>query len=260
VQYSVRYIVGFAAAVCVVCALAVSVSAVALKDLQLVNKQLDQQKNVLSVSGLVESTRGLSSEQVEQLFSDSIRARVIVLETGEYDESIDATTFDQRKAAKDPATSVAAPENKSKVRRLPTHALIYEVMDGDRVSRVILPIEGMGLWSTLYGYIALSGDDVNTVQGITYYDQKETAGLGGEVENPRWKALWPGRRVFDARWQPVITVKKGRAGSPEEDPHSVDGLSGATLTSNGVTNMLRFWMGDTGFGPFLASYRAAKGI
>jgi len=260
VQYSVQYIVGFAAAVCVVCALAVSVSAVSLRDLQLANKQLDQQKNVLSVSGLVESADDLSADEIAQLFETSMRARVIDLSTGEYDESIDATGFDQRKAAKDPDTSSVAPPNPSKIRRLPTHALVYEVMDGDHVTRVILPIEGMGLWSTLYGYIALSGEDANTVQGITYYDQKETAGLGGEVENPRWKALWPGRLVFNKSWQPVLTVKKGAAGTPAEDPHRVDGLSGATLTSNGVTNMLRFWMGEQGFGPYLSNYRAARGI
>jgi Na+-transporting NADH:ubiquinone oxidoreductase subunit C len=260
VQYSVQYIVGFAAAVCVVCALAVSVSAVSLKDLQLANKRLDRQKNVLSVSGLVESTDGLTAQQVEQYFADSIRARIIDLETGEYDDSIDPATFDQQKAAKDPATSEPAPPNPSKIMRLPDHALVYEVMDGDQVSRIILPIQGMGLWSTLYGYIALSGDDSNTVEGITYYDQAETAGLGGEVENPRWKAHWPGRKVFNSSWQPVIKVKKGEAGPPSEDPYQVDGLSGATLTSNGVTNMLRFWMGEEGFGPYLAHYRAARGI
>ncbi len=259
-QYSVQYIVGFAAAVCVVCALAVSVSAVALRDMQVANKQLDQQKNVLSVSGLVESTDGLSAEDVQALFEGSIRARVIDLETGEYDDSIDPASYDQRKAAKDPAMSEAAPPNPSKITRVPKYALVYEVMEGDEVSRIILPIEGMGLWSTLYGYIALSGSDSNTVEGITYYDQKETAGLGGEVENPSWKALWPGRQVFNTSWQPVLKVKKGQAGPPAEDPYQVDGLAGATLTSNGVTNMLRFWMGEQGFGPYLANYRATRGI
>jgi Na+-transporting NADH:ubiquinone oxidoreductase subunit C len=127
------------------------------------------------------------------------------------------------------------------------------------VETLILPIEGMGLWSTLRGYIALD-HDANTIRGITYYEQGETAGLGGEVDNPRWKALWPGRKAFDSRWRPVIGVKKGAAGPPETDPHQVDGLAGATLTSNGVTNMLRFWLGENGFGPFLAQYRAQEGI
>ena len=259
-QSSVQYIVGFAAAVCVVCAVAVSVSAVALKDRQDANKLLDQQKNVLAVSGLVESTAGLSSEDVGRIFSESIRSRVIDLQTGEYVDNIDPATFDQRKASKDPEQSHPAPANPSKIARVPDHAMVYEVVENDEMKTLIIPISGMGLWSTLYGYIALSGADTNTVEGITYYDQKETAGLGGEVENPRWKALWPGRKVFNASWQPVLKVRKGRAGSPDADPYQVDGLSGATLTSNGVTNMLRFWMGDEGFGPFLSNLRAAKGI
>ncbi len=259
-QYSVQYIVGFAAAVCVVCALAVSVAAVGLRPMQVANKQLDRQKNVLSVSGLVESTDDLAPEDVKRIFEESIVARAVNLETGEYDDAVDAATYDQLKAAKDPATSDPAPPNPSKITRVPKVAVIYEVMDGDQVSRFILPIEGMGLWSTLYGYIAISGADSNTVEGITYYDQAETAGLGGEVENPSWKALWPGRRIYNKSWQPVIKVKKGAAGPPATDPYEVDGLSGATLTSNGVTNMLRFWMGNDGFGPFLSNYRAAKGI
>lgn len=259
-QYSVQYIVGFAAAVCVVCALFVSVSAVSLKDLQTANKVLDRQKNVLSVSGLVESADDLSPQQVEQYFTDSIRARVIDLQTGQYVDDIDPRTFDQREESKDPASSRKAPENPSKIPRVPNHALIYEVMEGDHIATIILPIQGMGLWSTLYGYIAISGDDTNTVEGITYYDQQETAGLGGEVANPRWKALWPGRKLFNASWQPALTVSKGQVGPPAEDPYRVDALSGATLTSNGVTNMLRFWMGEQGFGPFLSNLRAQKGI
>ena len=80
------------------------------------------------------------------------------------------------------------------------------------------------------------------------------------MDNPRWKARWPGRQLFDARGEPKLRVKKGRAGTPEDDPFQVDGLSGATLsgatlTSNGVTNMLRFWLGQDGFGPYLAELR-----
>jgi Na+-transporting NADH:ubiquinone oxidoreductase subunit C len=112
----------------------------------------------------------------------------------------------------------------------------------------------MGLWSILYGYLALD-TDLTTIRGITFYEQGETAGLGGEVENPRWKALWPGRRAFDERGNVKIQVKKGVAGPPAEDPYQVDGLSGATLTSRGVTNMIRFWLGPDGFGPFIAQLR-----
>ena len=99
---------------------------------------------------------------------------------------------------------------------------------------LIMPIEGKGLWSTLYGFLSLDAD-MNTVRGITFYKHGETPGLGGEVDNPNWKALWNERQAFDADGSVEISVIKGRAGPASEDPHRVDGLSGATLTSKGVS-------------------------
>ena len=260
-QHSTGYIIGFSAAVCVVCALFVAGSAVSLKSLQERNVAVDRQKNVLSVAGLMTDGDALSAAEIEQLYSESIRPRVIDLASGEESTEIDANTYDQKAAAKDPEQSRPAPDNPSKVLRLPNHGLVYDVVRDGRVDAVIIPIEGMGLWSVLYGYIALD-PDMTTIRGLTYYEQAETAGLGGEVENPRWKALWVGRKAFDARGNVKIRVKKGAAGPPDEDPYQVDGLSGATITSRGVTNMLQFWLGDTGFGPYIARLRAenqAKG-
>jgi Na+-transporting NADH:ubiquinone oxidoreductase subunit C len=122
-----------------------------------------------------------------------------------------------------------------------------------------LPVEGYALWSTLYGFLALDVD-TKTVRGLTYYQHGETPGLGGEVDNPAWKALWPGRIAYDEQWLPTIRVIKGKAGSASEDPHQVDGLSGATLTSRGVTNMLQFWLGENGFGPYLAKFREGRKV
>lgn len=256
-QHSTGYIIGFSAIVCVVCALFVAGSAVSLKDRQQRNALVDKQKNVLSVAGLMAAGDDLSALEVEKLFEESIRPRVIDLKTGEVDTETDAKAYDQRKAAKDPDQSERAPENAAKVLRLPNKGLVYEVVRNGQVESVIVPIEGMGLWSVLYGYIALD-PDIQTIRGITYYEQGETAGLGGEVENPRWKALWPGRKAFDDRGNVKIKVKKGAAGPPEEAPYEVDGLSGATITSRGVTNMLHFWLGENGFGPYLAKQREAN--
>jgi Na+-transporting NADH:ubiquinone oxidoreductase subunit C len=191
---------------------------------------------------------------VQALFEEAIRPRVIDLETGEESTDVDTSGYDQRSAAKDPETSRPAPRNPAKVMRVPNDGLVYEVVRSGVVESIILPIEGMGLWSVLYGYIALD-PDLRTIRGITYYEHGETAGLGGEVENPRWKSLWTGRKAFDERGNVKIRVKKGAAGPPSEDPYQVDGLSGATLTSRGVTNMLQFWLGENGFGPYLARLR-----
>ena len=257
-QHSTGYIVGFAVTICLVCALFVAGSAVGLRERQEANILLDRQKKVLTVAGLMEEGASLPREEIVATFDLSILQKVIDLKTGAINTDIDVATFDQQQEAKNPETSVAAPENKSKVRRLPNHALVFDVVEDGELKALILPIEGYGLWGTLYGYIALA-PDARTIVGITFYQHKETPGLGGEVDNPRWKAGWPGRLAFDDRWNPAIGVKKGVAGSIEEDPYNVDGLSGATITSRGVTALVRFWLGENGFGPYLASYRAQVG-
>lgn len=254
-QFSVRYIVLFSAAVCVACALFVSSSAVTLRDMQDENKALFKQKNVLEAAGLIEPGAEVSTEQVEGLMT-RVRPLLIDLATGEIVEDADAANFDQQKAKKDPARSSRAPSNNANIKRVPDQAQIFEVLgeNGD-VEMVVLPIEGYGLWSTLLGFIALDRD-LQTVRGLTYYDHKETPGLGGEVDNPSWKSLWPGRKVFGDEGDVDLEVIKGAAGPPAEDPYRVDGLAGATITARGVSNMIRFWLGENGFGPFLDRYSA----
>lgn len=250
--------IGFAAAVCVVCSIFVASSAVALKDRQEENRVLDLRSKVLLVADLAEPGVALDRDVVNQRFEENLTATVVTLETGERSD-VDPLTFNQRAATQDPDLSEVAPANPAKVSRLPDQALIYELVEDGDVQRLILPVQGYGLWSTLYGFVALSGD-LETIQGITFYEHGETAGLGGEVDNPRWQALWPGRKAFDDSWEPQIEVIKGNAGPPDADPFRVDGLAGATLTSRGVTNLLHFWLGENGFGPFLDRYRAERGI
>lgn len=258
-RHSVRDTLTFAFLLCISCAIVVSSVAVALHERQAENKLLDEQKNVLEVAGLMREGEDLSREEIQRRFTESLEPLVVDLATGEEAEGVDPLSFDQRRASADPDTSRPAPANAAKVRRLPDMARIFLVRSDGKIEGIILPVEGYGLWSTLYGYLAL-GPDTRTIQGLTFYQHGETAGLGGEVDNPRWKALWPGRLAFDENWRPVVAVKKGPAGPVAEDPYHVDGLSGATLTSNGVTNLIHFWLGDHGFGPTLARYRAEKGL
>lgn len=258
-QRNATYVLAFAAAVCVVCAVVVSTAAVALKDLQDANLSAYREQNVLEAAGFSQPGERLGGADLEAALA-RLDVKVIDLVTGEVDPDIDVATFDQRKASTDPANSHRVEANLARIMRVPNNAIVYEVRDDSgALEMVVLPIEGKGLWSTLYGFMALEAD-LSTVRGLTYYEQKETAGLGGEVDNPRWKALWPGRLAFDDRGRLAIAVKKGVAGSIEEDPYNVDGLSGATITSRGVTSLVRFWLGDDGFGPYLASYRAQAGV
>ncbi len=256
-QGSVGYNLTFAAAICLVCAVVVSSSAVSLKERQQRNAAVDKQRSVLLAAGLASDNEGLSADEIATRFTP-ITQVVVDLASGEAAADVDPVGFDQRTAANDPARSRVAPENASRIMRLPNEALVYEVRDvSGRLDMVVLPVEGLGLWGTLYGFVALDGD-LRTIRGLTFYEHKETPGLGGEVDNPRWKALWVGRLAFDQTLTPVITVIKGLAGPVADDPYSVDGLSGATITSRGVTNLLRFWLGPDGFEPYLTWLRESE--
>jgi Na+-transporting NADH:ubiquinone oxidoreductase subunit C len=244
----------FTTLLCIVFSALVAGVAVALRERQEENKRLDRIKNVLRVAGLSEPGESLSRQELNERFDRNLVAQLVDLQSGNVVEGVDALSFDQRRAAKDPERSRQAPPNAAKVRRIPDRALVYQIVENGEVTGLVLPIEGYGLWSTLYGYLALE-DDTRTVKGITFYEHGETPGLGGEVDNPRWKGLWPGRLAYDENFEPKLHVVKGSAGPPEEDPYRVDGLSGATLTSNGVSHMLAFWLGRNGFGPYLAQVR-----
>lgn len=256
---STRYTFVFATIVCVVCALLVAVSAVGLRERQEANAVLYRQKNVLYAAGLATPDSDLSERELQRIFDDRIRVRLVDLATGALVASTkqDPKTYDQRKARNDPATSRAAPPNNAGISRLPLLGTVYYVMKGDAVDLVVLPIEGVGMWGTLYGFLAVEPDG-NTVRGLTYYDHRETPGLGGEIGNPVWQGLWRGRRGFDDQWSARITVIKGQAGSPETDPLNVDGLSGATITSNAVTRLMRFWLSNDGYGRFLTRFREGR--
>ena len=258
---SVRYIVLFAGAVCVLCSLLVSTAAVLLKDRQEANELLDKQEKVLEVSGLLEDGERPSKDEVTKIFKERITMRLIDLDTDARaadDVGIDPAAYDQLAASKDPDMSAAVPSNFARVRRVPRYAVVYEVFkdtENKELDLRVIPIEGMGLWGTMYGFLALDNDGV-TIRGLTFYKTKETPGLGKEVEYPSWQKKWPGRKVFDENWEVAIEVIKGVAGPPADAPHEVDGLSGATITSKGVTYLLRFWFGEEGYGPYLAQLRA----
>ena len=256
--HSTRHTVLFTMLLCVVFSLAVSAVSVALRERQEENRRLDRIKNVLQVAGLLERGERPPREELLRRFEANLEPRVVALETGRYVEGADAMGFDPRRAASDPERSRPAPENAARVRRVPHHALVFLLTSGGQLEGIVLPVEGYGLWSTMYGYLALE-PDARTIRGLTFYEHGETAGLGGEVDNPRWKALWPGRLASDETGEPRITVVKGRSGPPAEDPYRVDGISGATLTSNGVTHLLHFWLGEGGFGPYLAEVRRGAG-
>lgn len=244
---SVKKTLTVAIVLCVICSVIVSTAAVVLRPTQKANKANDIRQSILAAAGMLEKGKPLD-EQFKQ-----VDARLIDIETGKFTDAVDIATYDQLKAAKNPKLSEPLPDEQdvASINRLEKYAKVYLVDKGQGLEKVVLPIRGYGLWSTLKGFIALKSD-MSTVVGIGYYDHKETPGLGGEVDNPKWKSNWIGKEIYDDKGNVVLDVVKGSvdASSPNAE-HKIDGLSGATLTSDGVENMIQFWFGKNGYGPFL---------
>ncbi|WP_392343133.1 Na(+)-translocating NADH-quinone reductase subunit C [Pseudoalteromonas prydzensis] len=228
-------------ALCLVCAIIVSFASVQLRPLQQANKTQDIQKNILAAAGIN------AVENISDTFNAKIEARVVNMETGEFVDT-DPNTFDFEKSKFDQKISFALKAEGIKdiagIQRMTKESPVYISKKADgSTDAIILPIQGYGLWGVMYGFLALESDG-ETVKDINFYKHNETPGLGGEIQNPQWTATWEGKEL------PVDVVKSGA-----KNDHQIDGLSGATLTSNGVDHAVDFWTGDNGFGPFLARVR-----
>ncbi|MDE1462597.1 Na(+)-translocating NADH-quinone reductase subunit C [Spartinivicinus poritis] len=239
---------------CLVCSIVVSSAAVFLKPAQTENKKLSMQRSILEIAGLMEEGSSVK-EQFKQ-----IKTKIVDLRTGKFTDEVDAQAYEQRSAAKNPklSTVLSGEQDIASIKRRAHYATVYLVEKQGKVDKLILPVHGYGLWSTMYGFLALQGD-TKTVVGLGFYDHGETPGLGGEVDNPKWKAQWPGKQVFNDQFTVDIAVVKGSA-NPDSPKfkHQVDGLAGATLTSRGLENLLQFWLGENGFGPFLTNVRKGE--
>jgi len=221
--------IGMAFLVALVCSVVVSVTAVNLRPLQDANRLTD---SVVHMSGMLEI--------LGEAFPDP---RLVDLATGTY-------------ADRDPGTSTELPANRDLARlgRREDVTTVFEVRDSGALRLVVMPVRGSGYQSMLKGYLALKAD-LNTVAGLTFYEQDETPGMGTRIEEDAWQALWRGKQVADAEGIIRIEVVKG-AGT---GVHEVDGISGATRTGTGVTNLLRFWLGPDGYGPYLERLRRETG-
>ena len=230
---------------CIVCSVLVSGAAVGLKEKQDTNKELDLKKNILNVCGIP-----YEAEQVEQVFTDRISVRLINLNDGiavtstpESDQTSSGfalnklTANEKTELFSDPAGIGGAREN---------YAVVYLYPEKNQI---ILPIRGKGLWSTLWGFISLSDDDFTT-RGITFFQHGETPGLGGEVDSAFFKDQFvaPKQTIGDDGQVILNVTKSGAAG-----PNDIDGLAGATITTQGVDKLIKFWLGENGFGNYLQS-------
>ncbi len=248
--------------VCLVCSIVVSTAAVILKPQQLINQELDRKQNILRAAGMLppDAQTDAQGRGVDELFAQ-FTAHAVDLDTGEMLESVDPAAIDPVKAAKqaDRSRPLEESEDVAVLGRRENVSVVYirRGPDGE-LDKVVIPVRGYGLWGTLFGYLAVEGD-LNTVAGLGFYAHKETPGLGGEVDNPGWRAQWHGVRLFDQAGEPAVELVKTRsAPGTVSASHEVDALAGATLTSRGVENLIVFWTSELGFGPFFEQLKAAS--
>jgi Na+-transporting NADH:ubiquinone oxidoreductase subunit C len=236
-------------AVALIGSILVAGSAVLLRPLQIANKEAERQRHMIEIARLLPG----AAEQLAAAVGIRLEGRVVELESGGYLPSIEPSRYDQRRAARDPEQSVEIPAalDIAGLKRRARHAVVYLVWQEGRRRLVILPVRGRGYGSMLYGYIGLA-EDGNTVLGLAFYEHGETPGLGSLIDSPAWKVQWRGKKVRDAGGDIRLGVGQGRImpDSPEA-PYQIDGLTGATWTSHGVTNLLHYWLGEHGFGPYL---------
>ncbi|MCA9087116.1 MAG: Na(+)-translocating NADH-quinone reductase subunit C [Planctomycetaceae bacterium] len=253
-----------AATLCFVCSLIVSAAAVGLKPLQEQNAKNKMMRNVLIAAGVWQDGKNTDAD-IPELFKN---IDVILWnlpekdgETGSLNKELKAADYDQAAAASTPGGSMAIPaaDDVSGIKRREKVSKIYLVRDADgKVNKIVLPVYGKGLWSTLYGFLALDAS-TREARGITFYKHAETPGLGGEVDNPKWKSLWSNTNsplvLRDDQGQTILDVTKpGNA----TQPNQIDGLSGATITSSGVENTIHYWLGPNAFGPFLDQFASGE--
>lgn len=258
---STKKTIGIAIIISLVCSVLVSVAAVSLRPVQIKNMRLDRLQNILLAAD-IEAEKG----EVEKVYRDRITPVIIELETGnelgeeQFDRFLNLEDFNIKKVARHAEYGKTIPPERdiAGIKRMPRFMPVYLVKTGDQIERIIFPLYGKGLWSTMYGFMALDRD-LRTIKGFTFYEHGETPGLGGEVDNPKWKATWKGKLAFDKEWNVKIQVIKGAVvpGSAEAK-YQIDGLSGSTLTTRGVDSLVRFWLGPDGYAPYFERLRGDR--
>lgn len=246
---------------CLVCSVLVSAAAISMKPKQLANIELDRNKNILMAANLFDPAKDDES-QVAKLF-ENVETKPIDTKTGQFvsDDELksagisDVGAYDVEKAKKDTATQIVLDKDPAQIGTLPKYLKVFIINDEHgKLKNVVLPINGNGLWGQIYGFLTLKSD-INTIEGISFYQHKETPGLGALIETPKWRATWVGKQAYDGD---KIVTGVVKSGTPKPTPNYVDGITGATLTSAGVNNMIQFWLSEQAYKPFLDNLRQSK--
>lgn len=233
---SIAKTLGVAAGVAFVCALLVSSAVYWLRPIQLASSSIGYTRAVLEASGTLDPNGALSDREVVERFLD-FEVLVVDLQTQAITRSVDAGSYDFR-------AEIESGE--------PGYMPIYLAFEDDALATVVLPFFGRGMWSTIYGMLALE-DDYSTIRGIAIYEHGETPGIGDRIQNPDWLAKWRGKRLYDARGALRFRIPPGA--DPDSEFYGVDSITGATVTATSVGRAIARWFGGEAYGPALASLR-----
>lgn len=256
---STKKTISVALGVCLACSVFVSSATVALDSIQRQNKKLDKMKNILQAGNLP-----FEEKNTEEVFKEKIVPFIVDIESGsildksKYTPELNPDAFNIKSLSesKQFGKDISVENDLGNIKKRPKFMLCYEVVNQNKeIEKYIFPVFGKGLWSTMYGFLAIN-KDLKTVEGITFYEHGETPGLGGEIDNSNWKASWKGKQAFDENGIAILHVLKGKV--EPNDPNKknqIDGLSGATLTTRGVDNLIKYWMGEDGYAKFLGNLR-----
>ena len=215
----------FILTITVICSLLLSLVSEILKDRQEKNVAIDRKKNILSAVGIDISK--FSITDIDQFFINNIDTLIITPE-GSIVSNLSIESLTEQENSQ---TGEIKYFDQKEDEFLPIYT--------EKVSKsIIIPISGKGLWGSLYGYFALNADNYSTVKGITFYKHKETPGLGAEISEKWFQSNFIGKEIYGDDILTSINVTK--AGLADKTAlHEVDGISGATITSNGVTDLLK---------------------
>ncbi len=252
---SVARTLGIATGVAVFCSLLVSLAVLWLRPIQLAYASIERNRAIVEASGLVAPGTPLDEGEIVDLFLD-LETRIVDLDAGAFSDAVSAATYDFRAAINDPDQTrpIPAELDIANLGRRPVHLPVFLLRDGQVIERIVLPIYGQGMWAMIHGFLSI-GADFATIEGVTFYEQGETPGIGDRFLEPAWLAQWRGRPAYNENGQVVLRIGAGQASPPTTG--AIDAITGATITTSAIERLVRYWLGDDGFGPFLAAQRDA---
>ena len=213
----------FILTISIMCSLFLSLASQGLKPLKDKNVEIDKKKNILNAVGL--DITELTNNDIDNYFSSNIDTLIIDLE-GNVISSLSVIDLESKES-----------NQSGEVKYFNNNQEFLPLYIDNSKNAIVLPISGKGLWSTLFGYFAIDSNNYSTVKGITFYKHKETPGLGGEVSKKWFQENFIGKEIY--RHNTLNSIKVAKAGYADKNNlYEVDGISGATITSNGVSDFL----------------------